>query len=230
MEFPGWSDYNYVLGNPVVLVDLDGRAPSFGDPPFTTNGFYYIQEGFRRMFQAGARSVDQFGLSIYSKKITTHRKSESKLGTFTIIRTTKTEVQSSVGVNTNLEQIFMPQNNAIVVDKPIIEADTKTSINFVKQTDIKGKKNNQFIKGTNRVQADLSNGDVSISNQLSVGLEAKLTDETKSVEISGFVKQTLKENEMSSEVGVQAKIKYETSSRSTNEIGIKAFIKDTENN
>ena len=26
-EFPAWSDYNYVLGNPVMLVDPDGKAP-----------------------------------------------------------------------------------------------------------------------------------------------------------------------------------------------------------
>ncbi len=31
-EFPGWSSYNYALGNPVSLVDLDGRcAQSIGD-------------------------------------------------------------------------------------------------------------------------------------------------------------------------------------------------------
>jgi len=27
MEFPSWSDYNYVLGNPVMLTDPDGRCP-----------------------------------------------------------------------------------------------------------------------------------------------------------------------------------------------------------
>ncbi len=27
VEFPGWSDYNYVLGNPVFLIDPDGKAP-----------------------------------------------------------------------------------------------------------------------------------------------------------------------------------------------------------
>ena len=25
-EFPAWSDYNYVLGNPVMLVDPDGNS------------------------------------------------------------------------------------------------------------------------------------------------------------------------------------------------------------
>jgi len=34
MEFPAWSDYNYVLGNPIKLVDLNGKTPS--DPPTKT--------------------------------------------------------------------------------------------------------------------------------------------------------------------------------------------------
>jgi RHS repeat-associated protein len=31
-EFPAWSDYNYVLGNPVMLVDPDGKAPEVITP------------------------------------------------------------------------------------------------------------------------------------------------------------------------------------------------------
>ena len=35
-EFPAWSDYNYVLGNPVMLVDPDGRSAS--SPIFGRDG------------------------------------------------------------------------------------------------------------------------------------------------------------------------------------------------
>ncbi len=31
-EFPAWSDYNYVLGNPVTYIDPDGREPDDSDP------------------------------------------------------------------------------------------------------------------------------------------------------------------------------------------------------
>ena len=30
MEFAAWSDYNYVLGNPIMLVDPSGRSPEEG--------------------------------------------------------------------------------------------------------------------------------------------------------------------------------------------------------
>jgi hypothetical protein len=31
-QFPEWSDYNYVLGNPVMFIDPDGKEPQQGDP------------------------------------------------------------------------------------------------------------------------------------------------------------------------------------------------------
>ena len=46
-KFPAWSDYNYVLGNPVMLVDPDGRSAS--SPIYDENGNFLgtDSEGFK---------------------------------------------------------------------------------------------------------------------------------------------------------------------------------------
>ncbi len=41
-EFPAWSAYNYVLGNPVMLVDPDGKAPE-GDY-YSSTGKYLFSD------------------------------------------------------------------------------------------------------------------------------------------------------------------------------------------
>ncbi len=74
MEFSGWSDYNYVLGNPINLIDEDGKAPQ--DPPMSTELAKSkmrwhtitisseINELWDRSFIDGGREVEEWGAMI----------------------------------------------------------------------------------------------------------------------------------------------------------------------
>jgi len=53
-DFAAWSAYNYVLGNPILLVDPDGRAPQF--PPPTLPGFFI---GFKDKILRGLGYIEE---------------------------------------------------------------------------------------------------------------------------------------------------------------------------
>ncbi|WP_175489244.1 RHS repeat-associated core domain-containing protein [Neolewinella agarilytica] len=61
-KFPGWSPFNYVVGNPNSLIDPDGRMPSGpGDPPSKTRLNFELKLGFGGTFGG---EVEVFGMKV----------------------------------------------------------------------------------------------------------------------------------------------------------------------
>ncbi|HMS71114.1 MAG TPA: RHS repeat-associated core domain-containing protein, partial [Saprospiraceae bacterium] len=70
-EYYSWSAYNYVLGNPISLIDKNGKNPGF---PGGSNPLMYLAEGFRQYFQTAGYEIDKFGATLtttFSKTIST---------------------------------------------------------------------------------------------------------------------------------------------------------------
>jgi hypothetical protein len=44
-QYPAWSDYNYVMGNPISLIDPDGKAPQHIDVTKNKDGTYTVVGG-----------------------------------------------------------------------------------------------------------------------------------------------------------------------------------------
>ena len=202
-KYAQWSTYNYVMSNPLLLVDPTGKGPG----PEVTKG--YILEGFRLYFKAAADIIDNFKAEV--TETLTFNKVENKVGPITVTRASET--QTKTAVSSNLSNFLDRTPNNSTGPGSFVKVTTTTTTSQVTSV-----KTSTTLKGvdvtvSNKTKVDLSNGAASNSTEVVAGKGS-----------SGvYVNSTTNESGTTNQVGVKVETTKNTSSKTSISIGAKLF-------